>query len=91
LGRRASTKRKASPEPRRKKDLSKIRCFECHDFGHYASECPLRRGRGKRQQASATEVDDVANRFQREIILVSGLLGAISSKETWWIPEHLAI
>jgi hypothetical protein len=32
LGRRAFPEREASPEPRQK-DLSKIRCFECHDFG----------------------------------------------------------
>jgi hypothetical protein len=36
-GRRDSPKREASLEPRRKKDISKIRYFECHDFGHYAS------------------------------------------------------
>jgi hypothetical protein len=29
--------REASPELRWKKDISKIRCYECHDFGHYAS------------------------------------------------------
>jgi hypothetical protein len=23
-----------------KKDLSKIKCFTCHKFGHYASQCP---------------------------------------------------
>jgi hypothetical protein len=35
-GRRA-LKREASQKWRPKKDLSKIRCFESHDFGHYAS------------------------------------------------------
>jgi hypothetical protein len=48
--RRASPEREASPKPRWKKDLSKISCFECHDYGHYASQCPHRRGRGRRQQ-----------------------------------------
>jgi hypothetical protein len=37
LGRRDSPEREASPEPRRKNDLSKIICFECHDYGHCAS------------------------------------------------------
>jgi hypothetical protein len=31
---------RASPELRWKKYISKIRCFECHDYGHYASQCP---------------------------------------------------
>jgi hypothetical protein len=35
-----SPKRESYQEPRWKKDLSKIICFECHDFGHYASQCP---------------------------------------------------
>jgi hypothetical protein len=33
------------------------------DYGHFASQCPHQRGRGRRQQASATEVDEVADRF----------------------------
>jgi hypothetical protein len=85
--RRASPKREASPESRRKKDLSKIRCFKCHDFHHYATQCPLRR-RGKRQHASITEIDDIANRFQKEILLVSGLSGAISGRETWLVDNE---
>jgi hypothetical protein len=43
-----SLEREASLEPRWNKDLSKIICYECHDFGHYASQCPHRRGRGRR-------------------------------------------
>jgi hypothetical protein len=62
-GRRASPKRETSLEPRQKKYLSKIICFKCHDFGHYASQSPLRRRRGRRHQASTSEVDDIADRF----------------------------
>jgi hypothetical protein len=59
-----SPRREASPEQRKKKDLSKVKCFACHTLGHYASQCPQRKkGRGK-QQASSTDVDEVANRLQ---------------------------
>ena len=47
-GRRYYPERKAYPDLRDKKDLSRIRCFECHDFGHYASHFPHQRGRGRR-------------------------------------------
>jgi hypothetical protein len=63
FSRRASLSREASPEPRRKKDLSKIRCFECYDYGHYASQCPHWKGKGRGKQTSAVEVDDVADMF----------------------------
>jgi hypothetical protein len=46
--RKDSHEREASLEPRWRKDLSKIICFECHEFGNYASQCPHRRGRGRR-------------------------------------------
>jgi hypothetical protein len=49
LGRRSSLLREASLELRQKKDLSKIRCFECHDYGHYASQCAHKKGKGRRQ------------------------------------------
>jgi hypothetical protein len=81
LGRRDSHERETSPESRWKKDLIKIKFFECHDFGHYASQCPHWRGRGRRKQESTTEVDEVADRFQRDILLAFTL----SSKIWLWI------
>ncbi len=43
---------------RKKKDVSEIQCYDCNEFGHYASRCPhnKKKGRGKgRQHATATE------------------------------------
>jgi hypothetical protein len=86
--RNGSPRREASPEQRKKKDLSKVKCFACHTLGHYASQCPQRKkGKGK-QQASSTEVDEVADRLQREFLLVSALSGTISVVGLgWWIVE----
>jgi hypothetical protein len=63
LGRRDFLSREASPESRKRKDINKIRFFECHDFGHYASQCPHQRGRGIRKQSLVVEVDEVAYRL----------------------------
>jgi hypothetical protein len=36
----------------RKKDLSKMMCFQCHEMGHYANQCPLKK-KGKRKKQVA--------------------------------------
>jgi hypothetical protein len=41
----------------------------------------------RRQQASTTKVDEVADMFQREILLVSTLSNTISSRETWLVDN----
>jgi hypothetical protein len=32
---------------RKKKDLIKLKCFSCHKNGHYTSQCPEKKGKGK--------------------------------------------
>jgi len=28
---------------KKKKDLSKVKCFRCGEFGHYSTQCPLKK------------------------------------------------
>jgi hypothetical protein len=30
-------------DDKKKKDISKVNCFACHKFGHYAGQCPHRK------------------------------------------------
>ena len=46
--------KKAAPKKNPKKDLSKIQCFKCQEWGHFASHCPL----NKQGQAAEEEDDD---------------------------------
>jgi hypothetical protein len=40
-----------------------------------------------KQQASTTEVDEVANRLQREFLLVSSLCSIVFGNETWLVDS----
>jgi hypothetical protein len=82
-----NTRREASPEQGKKKDLSKVKCFACHKRGHYASQCPRRKkGRGK-QQASSAKVDEVADRLQRDFLLVFVLSSIVLGSGTWLVDS----
>jgi hypothetical protein len=39
----------ALERPKRKKDNSKVLCFNCKDLGHYADKCPERDNKANRQ------------------------------------------
>lgn len=53
------TDRRPSPtQEQRTRDLSKIKCYNCQKFGHFAAKCPDQKKRKGRQHASVVDVDD---------------------------------
>lgn len=57
LGKKNTGRRSSPAHEHKKKDLSRIKCWNCSTFGHYASHCPERKRKGK-QHASTTDVDE---------------------------------
>ena len=56
------------------KDLSKVKCFACQSYGHYAGQCPNKKKNKKKEEpekVSSTEVGDFAKEFEKEFSLVS--------------------
>ena len=57
-----------------KKDLSRVRCYACNVFGHYAGQCPNKK-RGKQEKeeqvAATTEIESYAAKFEKEFSLVT--------------------
>ena len=40
-------------QKRKKKDISKVKCFNCGELGHYASQCPRKKGKGEASNSKA--------------------------------------
>lgn len=55
------------------KDLSKVKCFACNQYGHLASECPEKKKKKDEDLtiAATTEIDDFAEKFEKDFSLFS--------------------
>ena len=50
-----------------KKDLSKVRCYACNAFGHYAGQC-LNKNRGKQEEeqvAPVAKIKSFTTKFEK--------------------------
>ena len=52
-----------------KKDMSKIKCFHCHELGHYATKCLHKKASKKPSGGAASEA--LASQFELDFTLVS--------------------
>jgi predicted aspartyl protease len=73
-----------------KRDMSKVQCFECHDYGHYKRNCPkLTRKRKERHHASTANDEEPSKKTKHDeadFFYYSALTGAIED-DMWLIDS----
>jgi hypothetical protein len=72
------------PKGEGKKDMSKVKCFACHKFGHYAGQCPNKK---KKQTAASAEVEEFSTKFDKEFSLIACLSSRTTTPDTWYIDS----
>ena len=68
---------KGSISQSEQKDLSKVKCFGCHEFGHYVSDF-LERKKGKKQVAASASVEELSSRMEDEVALIACMISSTS-------------
>lgn len=77
----------------KKKDLSKVKCFTCDEFGHYASKCPQRKKGGNEKKketamvaSSTAKQDDFTRKFE-EFSPISHFSKGTIGEGAWFIES----
>lgn len=69
-GKKVHGKTKSSQNGGKKmKDLSKIKFFHCHEFGHYATKCPNKKS--NKHVAAITGGESLSSQFKLEFSLIA--------------------
>jgi hypothetical protein len=90
-----ATKRKSKKQGSSGKDLSKVICFVCNQYGHLATQCPEKKKKRKEKEGpvatTTTTVEDFSDKFEKEFSLVT-LVSSVRStgfvRDSRWIIDN---
>ena len=88
-GKKKNTKRKRNfhgkGQSKQKRELSKIQCFRCDQYGHYALNCP---DRSKLQASFAKTDKSIEGQHSKKYAFYPTLSSQISTKSNTWVVDN---
>ena len=68
----------------KKQNMSKVKCFHCHQHGHYATNCPQKK---KNKQAAGTAAGEaLASQFELDFLLIACLVSSMTGS-VWFLDS----
>eukprot|EP00253_Pinus_taeda_P002857 PITA_02857 len=68
----------------KKQDMSKVKCFHCHQHGRYATNCPQKK---KNKQATRSTVGEaLASQFELDLLLITCLVSSVMGS-VWFLDS----
>ena len=74
---KASHSKSSSSHGGKKIDKSKVRCFNCHEVGHYATNCPLKKS--KKGSSKGSEGEALTSQFELDFTSLHAWF------HQWWV------
>jgi len=68
----------------KKKDMTKVKCFHCHDLGHFAINCPLKKF--KKKSTGGATGEDLASQFESNICLIACMVSSMMGS-VWYLDS----
>jgi hypothetical protein len=64
-------------------DFSKVKCFQCHKMGHFASQCPERKKK-KPQMGTLATVDEFTKSFEEDFCFIA-CMSSTTVLDMWFV------
>eukprot|EP00253_Pinus_taeda_P003058 PITA_03058 len=68
----------------KKKDMTKVKHFRCHELGHFATNCPLKKSKKKSSGGAVSEA--LASQFELEFSLITCLASSMMGN-VWYLDS----
>ena len=68
----------------KKKDMFKVKCFHCHQHGHYATNCPQKKK--NKQAAGSVAGEALASQFELDFSLIACLVSSMMGS-VWFLDS----
>ena len=81
-GTKAQGKAESNTNHGKKKDLSKIKCFHCHEYGHYGSKCPHKTS--SKEPTTGVGGDSLTSQFYLDFTLIACMEIIVRGSE-WYL------
>ena len=68
----------------KKQDLSKVKCFHCHEHGHFTTNCPQKKK--KKKVVGSTDGEALASQFELHFSLIACLASSYMGS-VWYLDS----
>jgi hypothetical protein len=86
LASKGKDKQKKKKGGKKNIDFSKVKCFQCHKMGRFASQCPKKKKKNRPQMAASAAVDEFSKSFEDDFFFINCMSSATVS-DMWFVEN----